>query len=153
MSDESAGPGRVPPRPPHPRPADGAAPDARSLRGLAHPLRFHLLGLLRTEGPATATRLARRTGVSWASAGYHVRRPAAYGFVEPDRHTGGGRERWWRAARQPPVEVIGTYGRERPGPEEPEPETVPVVLRLQAFPRPAALARPEPVPPCPPHPE
>src|SRR5690606_32034120 len=34
--------------------ADTVRLDARSVRGLAHPLRLKLLGLLRTDGPATS---------------------------------------------------------------------------------------------------
>ena len=34
--------------------------DARSLRGLAHPLRMSIFELLSLDGPATATGLARR---------------------------------------------------------------------------------------------
>ena len=72
--------------------------DPRNLRGLAHPLRVRLLGLLRELGPSTATQLAVRTGQSSGATSYHLRQLAAYGFVEEDRPRAGGRERWWRAA-------------------------------------------------------
>jgi DNA-binding transcriptional ArsR family regulator len=72
--------------------------DPRNLRGLAHPLRVRLLGLLRELGPATATQLAVRTGQSSGATSYHLRQLAAYGFVVEDRPRAGGRERWWRAA-------------------------------------------------------
>ncbi|WP_051711710.1 winged helix-turn-helix domain-containing protein [Streptomyces sp. NRRL S-350] len=210
--------------PEHPAPAERPWPlgpnpggevvlDARSLRGLAHPLRVKLLGLLRSDGPATVTRLAECAGVSTASASYHVRQLAAYGFAEPDPRPAG-RERWWRAAHQTTrlhtedfadvesaalagaylqsvadyyaeqtraavaemhllptdwreasstsdfalrltsdqlsslvadlFEVIGRYHRDDPDAAGEDPETAPVVLQLQAFPRPGALTGPPP---------
>ncbi|QNS05377.1 ArsR/SmtB family transcription factor [Streptomyces xanthii] len=74
--------------------------DARSLRGLAHPLRMHLLQSLRADGPATASQLAERLGESSGATSYHLRQLAAHGFVEDDPERGKGRERWWRAAIQ-----------------------------------------------------
>ena len=71
-----------------------------SLRGIAHPLRVKILGLLRRDGPATATRLAERLGQSSGATSYHLRQLAAYGFVEEDTERGAGRERWWRAAHR-----------------------------------------------------
>lgn len=72
--------------------------DPRRLRALAHPLRVQLLGLLRKDGPATATLLAERVGESSGATSYHLRQLAAYGFIEDDPERGGtGRERWWRA--------------------------------------------------------
>src|SRR4051812_14770407 len=56
--------------------------DVRALRALAHPLRNRLLGLLRLDGPATASRLARVVGESSGATSYHLRQLAAYGFVE-----------------------------------------------------------------------
>ncbi len=82
-------------------PSEIARPDARSLRGLAHPLRLQLLGLLRTDGPATATQLAVRTGQSSGATSYHLRQLAAYGFVVEDAElTTGRRDRYWRAAHR-----------------------------------------------------
>ncbi|MFC6985067.1 ArsR/SmtB family transcription factor [Streptomyces cirratus] len=72
--------------------------DARSLRGLAHPLRMRMLAALRHEGPATASRLAERLGESSGSTSYHLRQLAAYGFVEDAPEHGKGRERWWKAS-------------------------------------------------------
>ncbi|MGG8405506.1 ArsR/SmtB family transcription factor [Streptomyces sp. 12297] len=72
--------------------------DARTLRGLAHPLRIRLLGALRHDGPATASRLAERLGESSGATSYHLRQLASYGFVEDAPEHGKGRERWWRAA-------------------------------------------------------
>lgn len=74
--------------------------DARSLRGVAHPLRTRLLGLLRVDGPSTATRLADRLGLSSAATSYHLRQLAAYGFVAEDEGRGTTRERWWRAVHR-----------------------------------------------------
>nr|WSZ13845.1 helix-turn-helix domain-containing protein [Streptomyces canus] len=70
--------------------------DPRALRAYAHPTRMRLVGLLRTEGPFTATRAAELTGESVASCSYHLRMLAKYGLVEvaPGGH---GREKPWRA--------------------------------------------------------
>ena len=83
-----------------PEPSRDIRLDARSLRGLAHPLRIRLLGLLREEGPSTATRLAERLGLTSGATSYHLRRLAAYGFVVEDGERGRGRERWWRSAHR-----------------------------------------------------
>ncbi|MFJ8018284.1 ArsR/SmtB family transcription factor [Streptomyces sp. NPDC096339] len=72
--------------------------DARSLRGLAHPLRMRMLAALRNHGPATASQLAERLGESSGATSYHLRQLAAHGFVEDAPEHGKGRERWWRAA-------------------------------------------------------
>lgn len=71
--------------------------DVRALHALAHPLRNRLLGLLRLDGPSTATLLGKRVGESSGSTSYHLRQLAAYGFVEEVADHGTGRERWWRA--------------------------------------------------------
>ncbi|CAA9333110.1 MAG: Transcriptional regulator, ArsR family [uncultured Frankineae bacterium] len=71
--------------------------DVRALRALSHPLRNRLLGLLRLDGPSTATLLGQRVGESSGSTSYHLRQLAAYGFVEELEGHGTGRERWWRA--------------------------------------------------------
>ncbi|MGW5125598.1 ArsR/SmtB family transcription factor [Streptomyces sp. NPDC004069] len=71
--------------------------DARSLRGLAHPLRMRLLTALRHGGPATASQLAAKLGESSGATSYHLRQLAAHGFVEDAPEHGKGRERWWRA--------------------------------------------------------
>ncbi|MFC9298750.1 ArsR/SmtB family transcription factor [Streptomyces sp. NPDC057011] len=72
--------------------------DARSLRGLAHPLRMRMLAALRHDGPATASQLAQRLGESSGATSYHLRQLAAHGFVEDAPEHGKGRERWWKAA-------------------------------------------------------
>ncbi|MGW6914616.1 ArsR/SmtB family transcription factor [Kitasatospora sp. NPDC054939] len=74
--------------------------DAKGLRALAHPVRVQLLGLLRTHGPSTATRLAERTGLTSGATSYHLRRLATAGFVEEDSERGNARDRWWRAVHR-----------------------------------------------------
>lgn len=75
--------------------------DPIAMRALAHPLRLRLLGMLRMDGPATATALGERLGEVPALVSYHLRQLGAHGFVEEapelarDR-----RERWWRAAQE-----------------------------------------------------
>ena len=73
--------------------------DAAALKALTHPLRTRLLGLLRIDGPATATELARRTGESSASTSYHLRVLAKYAFVAEAEHRDA-RERRWRAVHE-----------------------------------------------------
>lgn len=74
--------------------------DAKGLRALAHPVRVQLVGLLRTYGPSTATRLAERLGVNSGTASYHLRQLGAAGFVEEDTERGNARERWWRSVHR-----------------------------------------------------
>jgi DNA-binding transcriptional ArsR family regulator len=68
------------------------------LKALTHPLRVAMLKALRTDGPATATALAKRLGESSGATSYHLRRLEWHGFVEEDPERGNGRDRWWRAA-------------------------------------------------------
>ncbi|MFD9561244.1 helix-turn-helix domain-containing protein [Streptomyces sp. NPDC059994] len=70
--------------------------DAAALKALTHPLRIRLLGLLRQDGPATASELAVRTEESSASTSYHLRVLAKYAFVAEAEHRDG-RERRWQA--------------------------------------------------------
>ncbi|MFI7599712.1 helix-turn-helix domain-containing protein [Actinoplanes sp. NPDC049681] len=72
--------------------------DARQIRVLAHPLRFRLLGRLRLDGPATATRLAQALGTNTGATSYHLRQLADVGLVLEEERPGRGRERWWRSA-------------------------------------------------------
>ncbi|MFF3767661.1 ArsR/SmtB family transcription factor [Streptomyces sp. NPDC001922] len=67
-----------------------------ALKALTHPLRIRLLGLLRQDGPATASELAVRTGESSASTSYHLRVLAKHDFVAEAEHRDG-RERRWRS--------------------------------------------------------
>lgn len=71
--------------------------DPQALRAMAHPLRLRLLGLLRLDGPSTATLLGRRLGESSGATSYHLRELARYGFVGELPGRGTGRERWWQA--------------------------------------------------------
>ncbi|MEV7779496.1 helix-turn-helix domain-containing protein [Kitasatospora sp. NPDC088351] len=70
--------------------------DSAALKALTHPLRIRLLGLLRLDGPATASELAVTTGESSGSTSYHLRVLAKYAFVTEAEHRDG-RERRWRA--------------------------------------------------------
>ena len=68
-------------------------PDARTLRGLAHPVRVRIIGMLRQDGPSTATKLGERLGLSSAATSYHLRQLATYGFIAEADELGQGRER------------------------------------------------------------
>jgi predicted ArsR family transcriptional regulator len=70
--------------------------DPRALRAYAHPVRMRLIGLLRTEGPLTATRAAELLGESSGTCSFHLRQLAKYGLVE-EAEGGTGREKPWRA--------------------------------------------------------
>lgn len=70
--------------------------DPRALRAYAHPVRMTLMGLLRTEGPLTATRAAELIGESSGTTSFHLRQLAKYGLVE-EAGGGTGREKPWRA--------------------------------------------------------
>lgn len=82
---------------PQPRPDTVTVHDPQMLRALAHPLRVRLLGLLRLDGPSTASRLAEKVGESSGSTSYHLRQLAQHGFVAEVEGRGNGRERWWQA--------------------------------------------------------
>ncbi|MFI6479695.1 helix-turn-helix domain-containing protein [Nonomuraea sp. NPDC050663] len=73
--------------------------DPRVLKVVAHPLRVRLLGLLRAEGPATASQLGRKVDESSGSTSYHLRELAKFGFIE-EEPSSDGRERVWRARHQ-----------------------------------------------------
>ncbi|MFD9685724.1 winged helix-turn-helix domain-containing protein [Kitasatospora sp. NPDC059146] len=70
--------------------------DPRALRAYAHPTRLVLVGLLRRDGPMTATQAAEATGESVASCSFHLRQLAKYGLVE-EAGGGRGREKPWQA--------------------------------------------------------
>lgn len=92
--------------------------EASRLQVLAHPLRLRMLGLLRVEGPSTATRLGRRCGQSSGVASYHLRQLASAGFIveaEPVDLTGldlHARDRWWKAASEVTVAKSAPEGDE-----------------------------------------
>jgi len=79
---------------------ESITPNPTALKALAHPVRLRILGLLRGDGPATATRLADRLGLNTGATSYHLRQLAEHGFIEEDLDRGNGRDRWWRAAHQ-----------------------------------------------------
>ena len=70
--------------------------DPKALRALAHPIRMSLIGLLRTEGPLTATKAAELLGENSATTSFHLRQLAKYGMAE-EAPGGQGRERPWQA--------------------------------------------------------
>jgi DNA-binding transcriptional ArsR family regulator len=67
---------------------------------MAHPLRLRLIGLLRKDGPATASELARRLDESSGLTSYHLRQLERFGFVEDDVERSKGRKRYWRAREE-----------------------------------------------------
>lgn len=81
----------------HPPGRQARVRDPQVLRALAHPLRSRLLGLLRLDGPSTASRLAGRVGESSGVTSYHLRQLEQYGFVSEVAGRGTARERWWQA--------------------------------------------------------
>ena len=62
----------------------------RQLKALTHPVRVRILGMLRVDGPATATTLATRLRLNTGATSYHLRQLAEHGFVvdDPERGTG-----------------------------------------------------------------
>ncbi len=75
-------------------------PDPTALRALSHPVRLRILGLLRADGPSTATALAVRLSLNSGATSYHLRQLAQHGFVVDEAERGSGRDRWWKAAHQ-----------------------------------------------------
>jgi hypothetical protein len=76
---------------------DAATPTPEQLRALTHPIRLQLLGLLRLDGPQTATELSQQTGLNTGSTSYHLRILAKYGFIAKDTQLSKGRKLVWRA--------------------------------------------------------
>lgn len=75
-------------------------PDTSGLKALAHPDRLRMLALLRADGPATASGLARQLGLNSGATSYHLRQLAKHGFIEDAEGQGTARERWWRARHE-----------------------------------------------------
>jgi DNA-binding transcriptional ArsR family regulator len=75
-------------------------PTAAGLRTLSHPTRLKMLMMLRLEGPATATQLARELKLNTGATSYHLRQLAEHGFIVEDSERGDARDRWWKAAHQ-----------------------------------------------------
>src|ERR1035437_6622354 len=84
--------------------------DPRALRAYAHPVRMALVGLLRTEGPLTATRAAGLLGEASGTCSFHLRQLAKYGLVE-EAGGGPGREKPWRATAAPTHRAPTQIGR------------------------------------------
>lgn len=81
-------------------PEESTTPSPTALRALAHPVRLRILGLLRVDGPTTASRLAERLGLNSGATSYHLRQLAEHGFVADDPGRGSARERWWHAVHR-----------------------------------------------------
>lgn len=88
------------PQKPARREISSTVPDPQALKALAHPDRLRMLGILRLEGPATATQLAKRTGLNSGATSYHLRQLARHGFIEAADDLGDKRDRWWRASHE-----------------------------------------------------
>jgi DNA-binding transcriptional ArsR family regulator len=71
--------------------------DPKLLRALAHPVRLRILAYLRSRESATATEVAEQIEESVASASYHLRILAKYGFIAPAERRG--REKPWKAVQ------------------------------------------------------
>ena len=66
-----------------------------ALKGLAHPLRMEIYDSLSTQGPQTATSLAKRLGESSGATSYHLRQLARHRLIREAEGSGSGREKWW----------------------------------------------------------
>lgn len=99
-------------------------PSPQQLRALTHPVRLRILGLLRAEGPTTATALAARLGLNSGATSYHLRQLATHGFIHDDPSLGTGRERWWRASH-----ASTSTGWEPPEPEPADKEALDAYLQ------------------------
>ncbi|AEQ52926.1 ArsR/SmtB family transcription factor [Pelagibacterium halotolerans] len=75
-------------------------PGPKALKALTHPDRLKMLGILRMEGPQTATTLAERLGLNSGATSYHLRQLAGHGFIEADETRGNRRDRWWKAKHE-----------------------------------------------------
>lgn len=78
-------------------------PSLEALKALTHPDRMRMLGILRREGPQTATSLAARLGLNTGASSYHLRQLAGAGFIAEDNTRGNRRERWWTALHETTV--------------------------------------------------
>jgi Helix-turn-helix domain len=80
--------------------------DPRTLRALAHPVRWKLIDVLASEGTATATRCSELLGESTATCSYHLGILAKYGYITrvPGREW---REKPWRLA-SPDLDLTST---------------------------------------------
>jgi DNA-binding transcriptional ArsR family regulator len=101
--------------------------DERAVQALSSPLRVRLLRILRTDGPATASGLAKRVGESSGLTSYHLRYLADAGLVEEDADRGTRRERWWRSVHEvsqwSPADFVG----------DPEARRASVAMRREVY--------------------
>ncbi|MGA5304980.1 winged helix-turn-helix domain-containing protein [Nucisporomicrobium flavum] len=71
--------------------------DAAVLKAVAHPVRRRLLDVLRVDGPAMPSVLARVTGQAVANVSHHLRVLAEAGLIEEAPELARNRkEHWWR---------------------------------------------------------
>lgn len=73
---------------------------SQQIRTLAHPLRSRLLGVLRIDGPATATTLARLLHTNTGATSYHLRQLAEVDLVVEETGQNTGKQRFWRSAHE-----------------------------------------------------
>jgi predicted ArsR family transcriptional regulator len=71
-----------------------------SLKALVHPLRIGMLGILRADGPATSSELARKLETNSGATSYHLRQLERHGFVVDVPEMGTTRQRFWQAAHE-----------------------------------------------------
>ena len=81
--------------------------DPHVLRALAHPTRLRILEVVRAQGPVTATRVAAELAESVASASYHLRLLAKYGFVERARDASGREKPWVAVSVSMAISTVG----------------------------------------------
>src|SRR4051794_16407238 len=70
--------------------------DVRTMRALANPVRYRILGHLMEHGARTASECAEAVGATPSNCSYHLRELARYGLVERVEEAADGRERPWR---------------------------------------------------------
>ena len=79
--------------------------DPRHIRALAHPARMAIIDALASGDELTATECAELTGLSPSATAYHLKFLERYGFAERAPARSVGRERPWRVAHGPRVEL------------------------------------------------
>ncbi|MYS21219.1 transcriptional regulator, ArsR family [Streptomyces sp. DvalAA-14] len=71
--------------------------DPKAMRALSHPVRLAILDLLRRDGPASATELAREIDASPSGISWHLRHLAGFGLVRDSEPGPDRRYRRWEA--------------------------------------------------------
>src|SRR5579862_5531220 len=79
--------------------------DPRDIRALAHPARMAIIDALASGDELTATECAALTGLSPSATAYHLKFLERYQFAERAPARSDGRERPWREARGPRLEL------------------------------------------------